>query len=344
MQNKNNNEDWCNVISNKIQSFYSEVINKILPHAREASSFVLGSPDIEPKSFEGKISTDMLFKDSPYEYGGDGNFIHFSSLQGLITILNSGYLRMSEFGNLLDKQELIYGAKVFEGHPLFKLDISALKQNIFCLSACEANDLTKRNHFMWEVFASEGNGVIIEYKLTKKNPYSFILGKVQYGLSKLQPLELLRDLAIDFHKKKDFFPSNFMEVIMELQAFHKAKKYEIENEVRMFFREDKPLHEEHSFLTIYKDINSKNEIKYFNKLFLKGRHEFINDEAISKIPEDKILDIAPQIEITNIILGFNLSIENKLDIMKHLLKLKEKHHYEFRISHITLEDEIFQLA
>src|SRR5260221_6194725 len=103
--------DWSNIVSNKIQNFYLEIINKVLPYARAASSSVWGSPDVEPRSFEGKISTDMLFKDSPYEYTGDGNFIHFSSLQGLINILNSGYLRMSEFGNLIDNQELIYGAQ-----------------------------------------------------------------------------------------------------------------------------------------------------------------------------------------------------------------------------------------
>ncbi len=341
---KEGEDKWEN-ISSHVQSFYSEVLNKVLPHARSAQNFVFGSPDHIPTTFESKISTENLLKDSPYFYDGKNDYIHFTDLQSLFAILSVGYIRMSEFGNLIDKHELIYGAKVFEDEPLFQFnesELEQLKENVFCFSMSEYSEKTITNPFMWEAYAKKNNGVCIRFKLTKPDPYTFIIGKVLYGRDNLAPLIQLKELILNYHPRAKMFPSEILKLIMELESLHKAKKYNIENEVRLLLRRDKSKYKEHDLETIYKDINSRDEVKYFNKLFLKGRHELLERNLKQSIglEEDKIFNIFPQIEITNIVLGNALTISNKLNIFDLLNKTKESFKYDFIISHYTQEEEI----
>lgn len=337
-------DKWASV-SVDMQSFYSDVLNKVLPHARSAGNFVMGSPDFTPTTFEGKISTENLLKDSPYFYDGQNDYIHFTDLQSLTAILSSGYIRMSEFGNLIDKQELIYGAKVFENEPLFQFnetELEQLKENIFCFSMSEYSEATITNPFMWEAYAKRNNGVCIRFKLTKPDPYTFIIGKVLYGRDNLAPLIQLKNLILSYKATAKMFPTDILKLILELETLHKAKKYNIENEVRLLLRRDKEQYKDHDLETIYKDINGRDEVKYFNKLFLKGRHVIIERNLKENLgfPDDKILDSFPQIEITNIVLGNGLSIPDKLDIFDLLNKIKANFKYEFTISHYNQEEEI----
>ena len=332
----------------KIKKFETEILKIVFPHARLARTSMYGSPDIAPSSFEGALSTENIFKDTQYEYKGDGSFIHFTSLIALKSILDSGWLRMSEFGNLLDKDknELMYAASVFQDNDLLKPQferLDYLKDTLFCLSACEANENTKRNAFMWEVYGDKGKGVFIEYSFTKKQSYFYIFGKMQYGLDKLEPLKKVKELAEEFGKKNNFFPSNFLELLVEIQSFHKAKHFEIEDEVRLLFRKEKEPYEEHADIGIYKDMNSNQEVKYFNKLFLKGRHQFLNEGKINEFGENKILDVFPQIEIKKITLGFNISRENKFELISFFQKIKKQYCYDFEIWNIDNEERIYQM-
>ncbi|MDP3352201.1 MAG: hypothetical protein Q8S44_00485 [Flavobacteriaceae bacterium] len=341
---KKENDSWEKA-RGKIEKFKTEVINLVFPNARFASSSMFGSPEQAPNSFKPKLSTGELLKGTDYEYDGDGKYIHFTSLIGLKLILESGFLRMSEFGNLIDEKEILYAASVFEGNPLFKFDQKKLKhskENLFCLSLCQSNDSTKHNRLMWEVYGDKGKGAIIELEINKQDPYSFLLGKIQYGEEALKPIKRLKSLAEEFSKTHDgFFPNNFMEFILEMQSFHKVKIFESEEEIRFLMKEDKGRYESHNQKTIYKDINSNQEVKYFNKLYLKERYPF--QDLIN--PENKIniLDTFPQILIRNIILGYNISNQNKVNLMFFLNDIKEQYKYNFKISQMNDEGEIFEM-
>lgn len=326
----------------RVDHFISTVIHPVLPNAKLKESFINGAPTTY---FEGKLSSGELFKKTDYEYKGDGKFIHYTSLLGLKTILDSGFLRMSEFGNLIDKNELHYAASVFSENPIFSFDktkTEQLKDSILCLSICESNERTKKNDLMWEVYGDKGKGAIIEFELTKKDPYFFILGKMQYGIEGLKPLSELKKLAENYINNKDnvMFPNNFPELLLELQSFHKSKRYEGENEIRLLLKRNKEFPED----TIYEDINSNQEVKYFNKLFLKGRYPYAEDEIKPNEYGISIFDEFPQIEIKNIILGFNISVENKIAITDLLNEIKAKHNYEFEIFQINDEKEIIKMC
>lgn len=228
-------------IFERVDEFITTVINPVFPNAQLSRSSTSGDyKDQHPIYFEGKLSSGDLFKETQYEYKGDGKFIHYTSLFGLKAILDSGYLRMSEFGNLIDTSELLYGASVFKENPIFQCkqtDINQLKENVFCFSACQSSESTKRNDLMWEVYGDKGKGVIIEFELTKKDPRFFILGNIQYGKEAKKPLEKIKALSEKYiNDIKTAFPSNFPELILELQSFHKSKRYEGEKEIRLLFK------------------------------------------------------------------------------------------------------------
>lgn len=331
-----------------VDKFRKEVIHPFFPNADFKSTFMVSSPEEPATSFEGKLSPINLFKDTDYEYKGDGKFIHYTSLLGIKAILETGYLRMSEFGNLIDKNELQYAAKIFEGNPIFQIKkekLEQLKENVFCLSMCESNEKTKKNTFLWEVYGDKGKGVVIEFELTKNNPKHFLLGKVQYGEEKLQKLRELKKNAENFKKDNNgFFPNNFPELFMEIKSFHKSKRYDAEKEVRLFLKTYKRQYKEHKLKSIYKDINSNQEVKYFNRLYLKGRHPFLNFKYSFSEEKDAVFNEFPQIEIKNIILGFNISVENKVAITYLFNEIKTKHNYEFDIFQINNEKEIIKMC
>lgn len=327
----------------KVDSFLKDVICPTFPKAEFERTSMISAFDKPATSFTGKLSPSNLFEETVYEYKGNDKFLHYTSLFGVKAILETGFLRMSEFGNLIDKKELQYGAKIFQDNPLFQFNeevLEQLKNNLFCLSACESNESTKRDSFMWEVYADKGKGVLLEFELTKKKPNRFLLGKVQYGEEALQPLKNIKARAEKFVQENNFFfVNNFLPLLMEIQSFHKAKRYNVEQEIRFFLKEEKKAHQEHTLKSIYRDINSNHELKYFNRLYLKGRHPFLD----SSHREDEIFNEFPQIEIKNIILGFNISEKNKIDLADFLCNLKNEYRYDFKISQICDEGIIKEI-
>ncbi|MBI3518766.1 MAG: DUF2971 domain-containing protein [Bacteroidetes bacterium] len=337
------NDEWTAPFA-KVDKFRREVLNVIFPYAVFSQAGMNGSS--EANSFNGKLLLNDLFKNTEYEYKhkGNGRFIHFTSLFALKSILDNGWLRMSEFGNLTDKNELFYGAKVFEDSQVKKL--KELKNNIFCLSACEANANTQRDSFMWEAYGDKGRGVFIEYEFTDKKPYFHIFGKVQYGLEALEPLRQLKILSEKFKMENNgFFPEDFLSLILEIQAFHKAKRYSCENEVRVLFRKDKSEHEPHNDSTIYQDFNSNQEVKYFSKIYLNGRHDLITEDNLKRGTKEDIINCYPQIQISRVVLGYNLSVENKVEINQFIHEIKRIHKniYDFDVYQITEELEIVKM-
>ena len=339
---KMEDEAWKPAHDN-VRKFERDVLQKTFPNARFSSSGMMGSPDIAPSSFKAEISPDNLFKGTEYEYKGDGKFIHFTSILALKSILDTGWIRMSEFSNLVDKQELVYASSVFENDKFYTQEfdkLEHLKRNVFCLSACESSQETQSDSFMWEIYGDKGAGVFIEFEYTNKQPYSHNLGNVLYGKENLKPLIQLKVLYDQFRiETNNFTIQDIFNVILEIKAFHKSKKYQSEKEVRLLFKQNKNWYEGHDHTSIYEDFNAKQEVKYFSKLYLKGRNPIVTDENLQKYTEEEICRYYPQIEIKRICLGYNISIENKVDIMKFISKLKATNNYDFELWHINNELE-----
>jgi len=321
---------------------FKEVFQPLLPRAEFAGKSFAGDSLEETLNFNAHISTENIFQDSIYELKDVESFIHFTSLQGIFSVLNSGYFRMSEFGHLEDKREILYGASVFGVDPIFNFNyksIEDLKRNIFCFSSCIANENTKKNNYMWHIYANKRNGGFIEFEMNPWNPFFYNIGKVLYGKKGLAPLESLKDRAIDFYNKNNFFPERFIELMLDVQALHKSEKYSSEEEIRIIYKiEDNPFGD---IDTVYRDINSQNELKKFNKLYIDTRNPYLKN----KNPEQSVRSILyyyPSIKIKNITLGIDIHSRDKREILDELKKYQKE--YEFSISYIDEENDIHSIG
>lgn len=337
----NAQEEWEKV-HESTEAFMANVIRKILPNAKLSSSLIYGGLS-DAKEFEGTLSSENMFKYSVYEHTGENDYLHFTTLQSLALILKHGFMRMSEFGNLEDHHELRYGARVMEGSEfnIEENDIEIFHENLFCFSMCQFSQKTILNPYLWEAYAAKTNGVCIRFKFTHPEPFGFHKGKILYGDSQLESLRQLKENALQHKPNSGIFPNNFSEMILALYAFHKAKKYEVEDEIRFIFYEHKDKYVAHKKETIYKDINKFNNVKYFNKIFLKNQNPILNEylKRHGEI-EDDILRFTPQIEITDIYLGSGLSPEQKTYLHDFLSNEKKINKQEYKLWHIHIDNSI----
>jgi hypothetical protein len=328
-----------------MEKFETAVFKQVFPHSTFLNGYHAGS-------IVGKFAYDDLFKNTNYEVPLNQSFIHFTTLQSLTSVLNNGYFRFSEFNNFEDKSELHYATKVFNENPVLfgnsqKLDEK--KECCFAFSACLASEQTSKNSYMWANYANKGKGVYIQFKLNYEKTCHFLLGKVQYGEKELDPIIKLKDLAKIFQDSNNAFSyTQFTERVLELLAYHKFEKYREENEVRMFFREDKYGQDEHHHEAIYRDISSDNEVRYFFRTFLKERKSVLEKEALEVLIDSEKTKKAineyfqhyPTFEIEKITLGNNISDEQKYSIVQLLNSLKSKYKYNYEVLHLNNENII----
>ncbi|MHA8055650.1 DUF2971 domain-containing protein [Aquirufa nivalisilvae] len=326
---------------NEIQNFVNEVLNQSFPNWALKSFGTFKKVNSKANTFFGEASKTQIFEGTPYQYIGNHQFLHFTSLISLKAILDCGWLRMSELGNLSDKTEYLYAASNILGGEFSKVDLDSIKETLFCLSACEVSHENNIDPYLWNVYGDQGKGVSIEYEFSNFNIYDYLFGNVLYGIESLDLLkEVLHNFNIYKNSNRGIYPTNFLNLISDILVFHKAGQFKSEKEVRLFWRSEKSSWEKHEKLLIYEDFNTIQEVRYFVKLFLKGRNPYITNVEVSDLKEIEMLDYIPQVEIKKITLGSNISIEKKLKINELLCYLKKKHNYEYSIFHLNTDSEI----
>lgn len=311
--------------------FLKLVLKPIFPNAEFAFMryFGLNSNQFST-SFVGQISSKELFNNSPYEYKGNGCFLHFTTFPILEMILKTGFIRMSEFNCLSDNNELHFASSsLFDSIYNNSDKLISDKRNLFCLSVCESKIDTITSKFMWNNYAAKGKGCSIEFKFSEVPSYNYLFGRVQYGKRKLAPIKKTISLANQFKTKNNYGIASLPSILMKVFAFHKEMKFKNENEVRLIFHhEDNSLNKElpqNTYLGFHKD----NTLKRFIKLYLKGNHDYVKNE------DPQMLCIFPQIEITKIILGPNVPLDDKIEIHEFLSETKEKQNRDFEIWEVT---------
>lgn len=194
--------------------------------------------------------------------------------------------------------------------PIDETEIQNIKQNVFCLSSCLYNNDTIRDPFMWEMYSKGGSGAAIVFEV-ENIKYDILLGKVQYGSKKLSIInDLLERLELYGKKNDNFLPNNLYEMMSDIFCFHKANKFNRENEIRLLVGDSKPsVYDKHNNLFIEEVINSNNQVRYIYKLLLKER---IKDWFHKKYPDrnditlEELQNELPKIKIKEIIVGYNV--------------------------------------
>ena len=333
------NGNW-ELHSKKINDFFEFVVKDSFPNSRIESSESWGSPTQPPNSFKGIVSPENLFVGTKYEIPENSNLIHFTNLNSLFTILNSGFFRMSEFKNFEDKSEFIYSSSILNHQPfsnLMSTDFENLKKDFFAISSCLSNDNTKRNHYMWNMYADNAKGVCIEFQIKLNNP-NYTHGKILYGSENLGLIDRIKNQTEMFMKEnKNFTVSNYIQFISTVLSYHKSKKYHYENEIRIFHLRNKYIED----VNIYQDLNSNFDKINFCKIYHDiQKHPYYKNETSDKA----YFNSFPRIEIKNIILGYNLSFQQKINIKMKLDEIKSEFGYNFNISHIDEEEEIIDIS
>ena len=137
--------------------------------------------------------------DSEYFYKDNLNFIHFTNLYALQSIISNKNLRLYNLHNFNDPREYSFAGNLLSFNAENKQDA---KDNFFLLSMCHSEILSSRTPTgiefnMWRLYGNNGKGLAIELNFDGSQPISwkdYFLGNVHYGASSKTNLKELNKL------------------------------------------------------------------------------------------------------------------------------------------------------
>jgi hypothetical protein len=307
-----------------IELYEKNVLKKVLPNAHFKKTGYTLSGDLPLKKFDALISSEGLFENTNYKFNPKTQFIHFTSLPALSQILQSGFLRMSDFTCLSDKSELHFASSIFSNGENKKVEEA--KSNIFCLSACLSSSEILNSQHMWNDYANDGMGCAIEYKFTSTKIHNMIFGKVLYGKEKLKDLRKLKKLSDKFEMEHNLKVTDLPMLLLKVSAFHKKVKFKSENEVRLLFLNDGFFSNEFIHRNHYEDLYKDQQVRNFIRLPIAGKNTSVYEDTINL---EKELGFSPQIEISRVIIGPNNP--KPFEVAKLLHQVKKEKGYNFEI-------------
>jgi hypothetical protein len=250
-------------------------------------------------------------RNTPFSYKLSNEFVHFTSIEALFSILNTGYIRLYNLLNMDDKYELEYAIRELSfNNP--KTAVRRAKEQIFTLSMCAAKDvLTPENeltqHLLWKLHGRNGYGVMLRFVFENDMDLwnGFHLTKVFYNSSHF---EMIRELHSKTH----------IEILdLKLAAFLKLPIYEFENEVRLVFdTREATKHRidgKDIYPIIFPDKMHKSEKVLYYQLPLLG---FDHPDELFLAPNmmRESYEI-PKIKIKEVHLGYRFSEEQKNNLL-----------------------------
>jgi|GEM_PF-4803876 len=256
-------------------------------------------------------------KNTPFYFDSENDFIHFTSLDSLFSILNSRHLRLYNLLNMDDKFELEYARKAL----LLKTDSDdEVKEKLYSFSMCSSSEILneepkKKKHLLWKLHGHDGNGVIIRLKIMNElsSWINYHLTKCFYDLKNFSAIKELNKIT----------QNEILET--KLACFIKLPIYEFENEIRLIFDQrnsnrmiDKDGN--HTYPIIYSDkLNKSDKISYF-QLPLFNFFKDSSDAYPTLTNAMRENYEMPKISITEIILGYRYN-DNDLKNLKEKIAL-----------------------
>lgn len=239
---------------------------------------------------------------TPYD-PKNNQFVHFTSLRNLHSIINENAVRLYNMENVNDPWEYHY----FSGEGLENDKLSKIKRNTYILSLCDKSVLEGENILnLWRLYGNRGWGVAIEFEIkchvNSTFPDDYFLGKVLYQKPTLEEF----NIKLTEFEQRNNVKTDPKELIRIPACFHKNPYYRIEEEVRLMTFDSKstrratliPEQKRYKW-----DFNARNELVTYSSLKLGQGPENI------------------WVTIKKIQLGFQHSEESFMQIEKHLNRL-----------------------
>ncbi len=305
-----------------IHSELKQTLEKCLPGIKMNTGY-------SDSYFRADVSNNnYMLKGSPYFYSGDLKFIHWTSVNNLLSIINSREIRMYNLYNSDDEDEFAFAAEIL---GLENKVINFLKKYYFTFSFCNSTELNNRH--LWENYGKNHKGVALEFSIENEPQYweRFMLADVEYGSS-----EHFKNFTngIELLKKKynvDFTGVN----IAKLIGFHKKQNFLNEKEVRL--ASHFPYEYEEQYIKFAKpefriDSNRNRITEYISvPLWVNNNSEYVKNAIaeLSRVSQynDKYFETKPKIKIAKIYFGENCG-----------LKSQEFFSYQKRIHEIFLDN------
>jgi hypothetical protein len=177
-------------------------------------------------NFHSRLYTaNSQFAESDYFYKGPKEFVHWTSIQGLFSILCGVSFRMYNLDSSDDEEEYEYAGKVLGLSPE---RIAFAKQFFFTLSFCPISELD--NKHIWKVYGGEYSKAAIVFTI-ENDPMTwdnFHMAEVKY-----EDVEAFKNYG---ERVKEIERSNGISLWCDLSpliGFHKGPSWSHEKEVRI---------------------------------------------------------------------------------------------------------------
>lgn len=323
-----------------IDLYFEEVLKPILPNAQKGGHSSWGNADGTDQA----VQMDLLglaetYNKSIYSYTGPLTFIHYTSVDSIINILNSGEIRLYDLNNMTDPNELNYAFNHI-AEEINPDKIRTLKSQLFSFSFCKYDaELLPDDFEMWRLYGLDGNGVGLVFTIDQDNRNTWhhcILSEILYGEDKKQSLLEFRkrDKAFKEKYKGQITLENTHELALAMAALHKDDIFRNEKEVRLLWttkETNKTWIDHDTDYDIYETLNKEgNKTHYFNlklytpNLFQEMRKMEKKTDEYSQAFVKFTKEYRPKIQIDKIILGYRIKNESRFKLGELLKTLSSK--------------------
>ncbi len=251
------------------------------------------------------------FENTPYYYAKELRFIHWTTIDKLVSIINTAEIRLYNLVNSEDEEEFNYAARTLN---LNADQIENIKWNYFTFSFSEIKNLN--DDHLWKIYGKDYTGIAIEFSIQKdiNDWINYFISEVYYELPAEFPLFQNK---IEELKKKYNNEIQLDFNIWKLAGFHKKSHFSGEREIRI--STCFPYNYEETLKYSRKEFRidgKKNRIVSYIPLKLwidfdsHYPKEFYKNEDF-KLKHLEMLKNKPKIKIENIYFGKNCNISDK---------------------------------
>jgi hypothetical protein len=274
--------------------------------------------------FEAYLSTkNKKYQNSQYYFDEKREFIHWTSVQNLLSIINQREIRFYNLQNSKDSEEFKYAASQLN-IPDDLIEYS--KNFLYTFSFCKSIEID--NAYLWNTYGREYQGVAIEFEIMNSPDMwdNFMLAQVYYELP--NQLITLKEKLEDLIKE---YPQIETKIDLgRLIAFHKHPDHSKELEIRIAtfypFTETDDYWKNYNTEFIF-EKNRPRITNYFGlNLWVDNESPYMkctdpkNDRRLL-LTEDYFIE-RPQIKLKNIYFGNQCGITN-LDYNNFKINLEE---------------------
>ncbi|MDW7692062.1 DUF2971 domain-containing protein [Flammeovirgaceae bacterium SG7u.111] len=285
--------------SDKVELFVDLVRKYLLPNFKISSSMAIVSAAATKANYATLSQSDCFdaYYGSSYHYRGENKFIHFTSFETCLKILESKKFLLSSLSVMDDKLEVDHLHNIFESLGLKERESYFIKKDLYALSLCEFDvEQNEESLDMWRIYSDNcrGVGLVLEFDLAYSYHWvHYALSKVKYGHEGVDKIIAFSKAYQEFIKSNNGFKIRGIdELLRNLLSNHKSGIYKSEREVRLLFTGklyEKELKLKHSC-----------EIEFESKLRKEDFEKY-------KVTQERLDHIFPNITISSILIGPKVS-------------------------------------